>query len=291
MILFNYWTILKTSPLYSANQMDTTSFQHATGQVLTKLDSWMLGLFRSIPNIIVAILFLLLIYFVAKFFRKGASSLFKKIIKNSVIENLLSNLIFILVIVIGVFISLGILNLNKTVTSLLAGAGIIGLALSFAFQDLAQNLISGISMAFRGPFKIGDTIEANGKRGVVTKLSLRSTMLLNSAGEEIIIPNKDVYQNVLINSSKGEIILVQISFAVSLSENLEKVKELTIKILEGLPHINDKSVNLIFTGFEGSSVKCEAFFAIGRNENYADAKSAAIVSLKNLFDSNSIKLA
>jgi small conductance mechanosensitive channel len=66
----------------------------------------------------------------------------------------------LLVLFIGLFIALDFLGLAGTVMSLLAGAGIIGLALGFAFQYMAENLIAGIAMGIRKPFQIGDVVEA-----------------------------------------------------------------------------------------------------------------------------------
>ncbi|MBK7110828.1 MAG: mechanosensitive ion channel [Flavobacteriales bacterium] len=59
---------------------------------------------------------------------------------------------------------MSILHLDKTVTSILAGAGIIGLALGFAFQDIAANFISGITMAAQRPIRVGELIGTNDHR-------------------------------------------------------------------------------------------------------------------------------
>ena len=65
-------------------------------------------------------------------------------------------------------IALGVLNLEQNHSHpLLAGVGIIGLALGFAFQDLSSNFISGLYMAFRRPFEIGDKVETNAFIGTV----------------------------------------------------------------------------------------------------------------------------
>ena len=59
----------------------------------------------------------------------------------------------LVVLSVGVFIALDFMGLKSTVTSLLAGAGIVGLAIGFAFQDMTENLIAGIAMGIRKPFK------------------------------------------------------------------------------------------------------------------------------------------
>ena len=71
----------------------------------------------------------------------------------------LETVISISIIGIGIFIAFSILQFDDAVTSLLAGAGIIGLALGFAFQDIASNFISGVILSIRHPFGIGDIID------------------------------------------------------------------------------------------------------------------------------------
>ena len=93
-------------------------------------------------------------------------------------KHLVKTVIYVLILGIGLFAALSVLNLDGTVTSLLAGAGIIGLALGFAFQDIAANFISGVLLSTRHPFGIGDIIETNDFFGTVQKLNLRNTIIL-----------------------------------------------------------------------------------------------------------------
>ena len=75
------------------------------------------------------------------------------------------------------FIALALLKLDKAVISVLAGVGIVWLALGFAFQDIAANFVAGFIMAVKRPFKAGDLVEVHGHRGRVQSVNLRSTEL------------------------------------------------------------------------------------------------------------------
>lgn len=90
--------------------------------------------------------------------KKTVLNVLTQISQNEAVSRLMSNLITIAFLLIGLFLALGILGLDKTVTSLLAGAGILGLAIGLAFQDPILNIISGVIMSFKKPFNIGDTI-------------------------------------------------------------------------------------------------------------------------------------
>jgi small-conductance mechanosensitive channel len=266
-------------------------FREAWQLLIDKLQGWFASLVRSLPNFVTALLVLALAFFIARFMKKVAGKLFGRLIKNKAISSLLASIVFAIILLTGIIICLGILNLDKTVTSLLAGAGIIGLALTFAFQDVAQNFISGVSMAIWRPFNIGDTIEAGGKRGVVKKINLRTTILINSAGELVIIPNKEVYQNVLINSSQVHGILIRIPFEMPADSDLESGAESITDALEKEPYIHNNSVNVLFTDFTAATIKAEARFFINHDADDATSRSNAIITLRRMLTINQKELA
>src|SRR5690606_15289115 len=94
--------------------------------------------------------------------RRMARRVLQRITDNPSLRDLLASILYITILAIGTFIALSVLNLEGAVTSLLAGAGVIGLALGFAFQEIASNFIAGTMMSIRKPFASGDLIETNG---------------------------------------------------------------------------------------------------------------------------------
>jgi small conductance mechanosensitive channel len=265
------------------------SLEDAYRLLTEKIQGWLVSIIKHLPNLVLAVLILVVILFLARLAKKFSHKIFGHI-KNKAIENLLSNLLYSSIVISGILFALGILNLDKTVTSLLAGAGLIGLGLSFAFQDIAQNFIAGVSLAVRKPFVVGDTIEVAGKRGVVRMLNLRTTVIINSSGEEVFIPNKELHQNALINSSHGKTVRVKISFTVSYAEDIERVRKIIVSSLEMQSHILNDTVDMIFTDLSEAGIRCEARFYISRGEDDGLAKSNAIVSIKKAVDDNHIQI-
>ncbi|MEO8399521.1 MAG: mechanosensitive ion channel domain-containing protein, partial [Ignavibacteriaceae bacterium] len=170
--------------------------------VLEKLQEWLNALIVMLPNLAVAILVLILFFILAKVFRKTILNLLNRLSHHHAINVLISKITFFVIISVGFFIALGLLQLDKALTSLLAGVGIIGLALGFAFQDIAANFMSGIAIAIKEPFKIGDLIKSNDFFGTVKRISLRTTDILTPQGQIVLIPNKEVFQNPLANYSE-----------------------------------------------------------------------------------------
>ncbi len=127
--------------------------------VIQKLESWVDDFINMLPNIVVTFLLLIIFLVFAKLGSKLFRKLFYKASKNEALGHLFSTTVYGAILSIGLFIMLGVLGLDKALTSVLAGIGVIGLASGFAFQDIAANFVSGIILAFRRPFKIGEVIE------------------------------------------------------------------------------------------------------------------------------------
>jgi small-conductance mechanosensitive channel len=103
-----------------------------------------------------------------------------------VIKNVVRALLWML----GVLIILS--NLGVNITSLIAGLGIGGIAVAFAFQNILEDLFSSFAILFDKPFKVGDFIVVGEHKGVVQKIGIKTTRLKSLQGEEIVISNKEL---------------------------------------------------------------------------------------------------
>lgn len=106
---------------------------------------------------------------------------------NASIEQLLKNLILVIIIVLALASVLA--QFGFDIVSLVAGLGIVGLAVGFAAQSTLANFIAGITILVEQSFQVGDWIRLNGKEGRVVKISLRATQILDRDNIIIIIPN------------------------------------------------------------------------------------------------------
>ena len=143
-----------------------------------------------IPNFVVAIIILIASNIIAKLLSRYGNKILGTVSENKVVNKLIVRFITIVVISAGTFIALGVLHLDKTVTSLLTGIGIVGLALSFAFQHTAADVLSGVIVALRSTINVGDLVESNGVFGNVVRVGLRSIRILNVKGQHVEIPNR-----------------------------------------------------------------------------------------------------
>lgn len=261
--------------------------------VTGKLETWIDSLIQMLPNLALALIILIAFYVIGKMTRNAIGRLLNKATDNQTIIHLLETIVGVLVIGIGVFISLSILNLDGMVTSLLAGAGIIGLALGFAFQDIASNFISGVILSIRHPFGIGDIIETNGFYGNVRKMNMRNTIIETPTGQIVYIPNKSVFENPLENFTSTAERRIDLSCGVSYGDDLEKAKKVAVEAIEGLTNYkSEKGVEFYYDEFGGSSINFEIRFWVDfySNPDYWSARSDAIIAITKAFDEHDINI-
>lgn len=261
--------------------------------LVDKLSNWMDTAIEMLPNFALALIILIVFYAVGKIIKKSIRSLLQNVTTNRTIVNLLESILGFIILAIGIFIALSILQLDGAVTSLLAGAGVIGLALGFAFQDIASNFISGIILSIRHPFGIGDIIQSNDFFGTVQKLNLRNTILKLPQGQVVYIPNKMIFENPLENFTKTGERRIDLACGVSYGEDLERVQQIAVEAIDKLDKINkDRDIQFMFNEFGGSSINFEIRYWIQykRQFDYFSAQSDGVIALKKAFDENDIMI-
>jgi small conductance mechanosensitive channel len=265
-------------------------YSQAAGLIYTELALWGRTAIRYVPKLAIAILILVLFTFLSRWISRLVVRGIDRFSDNYSVINLTGSVVRVLVVAVGLFIGLSILNLDKAVTSLLAGAGVIALAVGFAFQDLTANFISGTMIALARPIQVGDTIETNGFTGKVLTIKLRSIVLDNFQGQTIEIPSKDVFQKPVTNFSRTGERRLELSYGISLIDDLAKAQEVATKAIQELPFIRtDKPVEIHYRGFTIDNVQGYAWFWIDQTKtNPSLATSEAIKALKTAFDQNDI---
>ncbi|MDX1396072.1 MAG: mechanosensitive ion channel [Gemmatimonadota bacterium] len=176
---------------------------------------------------------------------------------------LLNKVIRFLVIVLGVVIGLDHMGLN--IAPLLAGAGVMGLALSLAAKDTLSNLIAGVLLILDRPFQIGDRIELwsspaeTGSWGDVIEIGLRATKIRNPDNLVVVVPNNEIMRRDIVNyTMSGSRIRLRIPIDVEYESDLRLAKELileAVSAVEGVAHHPTPVV--ILRGFGPSEVKLE----------------------------------
>lgn len=266
---------------------------NAFNQVVDKLNGWVEQFIVMLPNLAAAVLIVIVFWLLAKMTRQLVRHAADRVSDHRQVNSLLSTIGYIAVLSGGIFIALGVLQLEWIVVTLLGSVGILGLALGFAFQDITSNFISSILLSIRRPFQVGDIVETNDLSGVVEEVNLRSTVLRTFQGQTAIIPNKEVFQNPVTNYSHIGKRRIDLVLGVSYGDDLAKAKSLAIKAIEKIDNRDaSHDIELFYDEFGGSSINFKLRFWIDfhRQADYLKAQSEAIMRVKKAFDENDITI-
>ncbi|RRQ50634.1 mechanosensitive ion channel family protein [Maribacter algicola] len=269
-------------------------FSEAWSKMLEKLGSWFDTFILNLPNIIIAIVVFTISVIISRYISKGVSRLLEKTKLQASMRSLLSKIVSITVVLLGLFLVLGILNLSKALNTVLAGAGVVGLAVGLALQGALANTYSGIVLSYIKHIKFGDWIESNGFEGEVIDLDLRSVTLRQPDNNLVFLPNKLVVENPIKNYSTTAQSRVILECGVGYESDLTFVRDLVKKtILENFDSIENKEdIIFLYEEFGDSSINFETRFWIKSTSalEVAKAKTTAMIAVKKAFDDNGINI-
>lgn len=253
------------------------------------LKGWWDNIWSKLPEALIALFTLILFYLIGRLIAKLFNRVLPKISKNKAVNRLIASMASITVVIIGLFAALSILDLDKTVTSLLAGVGILGLALGFAFQNAAANILSGVIMAVQSPINVGDIIKSNGHFGEVNHIGLRATRLTNPYGQEVEIPNRLVLQEPFEHYTYHGARRVDIECRVPFDADLQKVREAITKTVreEVDEALKDHPVQLFFMEYGDFSLEFEVRCWVrynGRMTDYFEGRSEVVIAIQRALD-------
>lgn len=260
-----------------------------------KFSHWIEAGVLILPNLLLALIVLLITYYSAKFISKGTKLAFSRSIQNRALGNFLTVLIHISINILGLIVAINILNLDKAVTSILAGIGILGFALGFALQDMTANLVSGIALVVKDdyPFKVGDFIATGSTEGEVLNIDLRSTSLKTISGQHVIVPNKQIYENPITNYSSLRVRRVDLKVGISYGEDLARVEEITMAALKEIPFkVKHEPIQFYFEEFGDSSINFRLIVWVSFNNNmeHYKAKHYMVTQIKKAFNGADITI-
>ncbi len=150
---------------------------------------------------------------------------------------ILARLVFALIVAVGLYVALQAVGLD--LGPVLAGAGIVGIAIAFALQDIAENYMSGLIMGFRNPFSPGDEIVSGDHEGSVEELNLRYTTIRTYDGARVLLPNSMVLTNPLTNLTANGRRRSDFSLGVAYGTDLEQARTVAIAAVGAVEEVYD----------------------------------------------------
>lgn len=193
----------------------------------------------------------------------GAARALREVISRSHLDlslaQLLKNTLSVVFVVFG---SVSVLSqFGFDVISIVAGLGIVGIAVGFAAQSTLSNFIAGVTLLVERPFRIGDWVKISDQEGKVVKIALRTTWLRTRDNIFAMIPNDKVASSHIINYTAEGPIRIRLSLGIAYKESAAAARAVILPILEAHPQVilgDDMAPRVDVAGLGSSSIDLTA---------------------------------
>lgn len=160
-------------------------------------------------------------------------------------------------VILGFYVALVVNGIDLSSLAVVAGA--LGLGIGFGLQSIVANFVSGLVLLAERPVSIGDRIEVSGVAGNVTKISLRSTVVVTNDNISIIVPNSELTSHPITNWSHGDLrVRVRLPIGVAYGSDIEKVRTTLLAVAaENTQVLKLPGPEVYFEGFGDSALNFE----------------------------------
>jgi small-conductance mechanosensitive channel len=242
---------------------------------------------QRVMEIIKALIIVFAGVFIAKMVTGAAVRILKSKFGTHEIQ-LIQRALFYGILALFLLTALNQLGINLSVV--LGAAGILSVAIGFASQTSASNLISGLFLLGERPFSVGDIIRVGSTSGEVLSIDLLSLKLRTFDNLYVRIPNESLIKSEVTTLTKFPIRRFDMQVGVAYKENLEKVREVLFDIADKNPLcLEDPKPLFIFLGFGDSSLNIQ-FSVWTKKENFLDLRNTLFLGVKEAFDQNNIEI-
>jgi small-conductance mechanosensitive channel len=176
-----------------------------------------------LPQLLAAVVFLIVTVVLARLVRRLVEAGLRRTSTEAYVHLLVAKLAYFGVMILGVVVALSLGGVNMGV--LVGSLGLATVALGFALQDIVSNFVAGIVLLLEHPFTRGDQIAVSGVEGTVEDIRVRATQLRAADGEQVLVPNKILFTNVLTNSTATMHRRVEVTLSVPQGVDPSRARE------------------------------------------------------------------
>ena len=180
----------------------TLDVQDNVSTVYQSLKAQSKNLVKALPLLLVGILLFALVTWFGSWL-SNRKKMWQRLTPNPFVAELLAQTVKVIFIVFGLILALSLIGAETILGTLLGGAGVIGIAVGFAVKDTIENYIASLMLSIRQPFRARDHILINKQEGIVVRLTSRATILMTLDGNQLRIPNAEVFKATILNYTKN----------------------------------------------------------------------------------------
>jgi small conductance mechanosensitive channel len=244
-----------------------------------------------LPNIVVGLVIFFLFWLIAKLIRHF-SERFSSARHGAEVARVIGRLFYFALMLLGLLIAVTIIFPTMTVGKLVSILGIGSLAIGFAFKDIFENLLAGILILLRHPFRVGDEISSGKFTGTVEAIEMRATLIRTYDGLQIIIPNSNIYTEPVAVITAYNLLRSQYDLGIGYGDDIARAKQIaldTVRAIDGV--VENPAPDVLTWELAGSAVNLRVrWWTLPKRPNVVKLRDEVLQKLKNALSEAGIDL-
>lgn len=250
----------------------------------------------SMPEIILAILIVVIGILIANFL----TNIFRKTVsrrsKDPLMTNFLSKTFKIILVIVVIMFALNTAGLNNIAAAIFTAAGASALIFGFAFKDIGENFISGVILSFNRPFNVNDTVLVDDIFGKVKAMEFRYTKLKTFDGRDVYIPNSHIIKKPVFNYTEDGFFRQDFMVGIDYGDNIDTARKViieSVRSVTGVVESDTHEIIAVVNDLGVSTVNIKVLFWVKTMEfrrQATEIKSIVIARVKEALLENGINL-
>lgn len=249
------------------------------------------NLVKALPLLLVGIVLFGLVTWFGSWL-SNRKNMWQRLTPNPFVAELLAQTVKVIFIIFGLILALSLIGAETILGTLLGGAGVIGIAVGFAVKDTIENYIASLMLSIRQPFRARDHILINDQEGIVVRLTSRATILMTLDGNQLRIPNAEVFKATILNYTKNPERRFTFELGVDANDDPLAAIKVGLDAIHTLAFVLDepKAVAVI-TNVGDSNIILEFQVWVDQSESdFSKARSIAIRETKHALENEGFSL-
>lgn len=237
-----------------------------------------------LPTILLAIVVLTISFFLFLLTSFG----FRRVLVNKISSPLLLNatakILSVPALFLGLYLSLRISGLAGLAFTVLGGTGLLGLALGLGLKNSIEDYASSILLSIKKPFRPSDWVKIGEYEGIVQKVTSRSTLIIDFAGNHVLMPNSLVYKSIITNMTANPKMRCDFVFGLDYGDSIEEAQLAVLDLLaKSQLVLKDPEPWVLVDELAGSAINLRVYFWLNvREVSTFKVSSHLLLEVKNL---------
>ncbi|MCA8952181.1 MAG: mechanosensitive ion channel [Planctomycetes bacterium] len=244
----------------------------------------LLGLWRgfvgSLPRLVGAFLLLALMVLLGRPVARWLTGPLERRFESQLMQTVARKVLQIGFWLIALYLFLRVSGLTQIALTVVGGTGVLGIVLGFAFRDIAENFLASILISVQRPFRYGDTIEVDGMKGVVQRVTPRGTILMDFEGNYIQLANAQVYKSPIKNFTANPRVRADFAFGIAYDSSISHCQEVVMRVLGGHEAVLEEPAPMVLAEeLASATINLRAYFWVDGSRHSRDKVRSALIRM------------